>query len=40
MLDDDIEKKLRIKQANEIKKSSTNVSFSMIINETLRKNLK
>ena len=40
MLDDDVDKKLRGKQAEAIRKSSASVSFSMVINETLRKNLK
>lgn len=40
MLEDDIDKKLRAKQAEMIKKSSSSISFSMVINETLRKNLK
>ena len=40
MLEEDIEKKLRQKQAEEIKKTTASVSFSTVINETLRKNLK
>lgn len=40
MLDDDIAKKLRMIQSKKILKESKNVSFSAIIGETLRKNLK
>jgi len=40
VLDDDIIKKLREKQAKLIKKSSEHVSFSRIVNETLRKHFK
>lgn len=38
-LDDEIDKKLRVKQAAMIKKSSSSVSFSSVINETLAKAL-
>ena len=40
MLDDDIASKLRKIQAEGIKRSSISVSFSHVINETLRKGLK
>ena len=40
MLDDDIASKLRKIQAGGIKRSSKSVSFSRVINETLRKGLK
>ncbi len=40
MLDDDIDKKLRILQADKIKKSQKSVNFSHVINATLRKQLK
>jgi len=39
-LDDEVYKKLRQIQANEIRNTSDNVSFSKIINEVLRKTLK
>ena len=40
VLDSDLDKKLRINQANRIAKSKTSVSFSRVINDTLRKGLK
>ncbi len=40
VLEDDILKKLRIIQAKQIKDSSVSVSFSKVINETLKKSLK
>ena len=40
MLDDDLDKKLRSRQADLIKKSSGSISFSRVLNETLRKSLK
>jgi hypothetical protein len=40
MLEDDIDKKLRTKQAEEIRKTSSSVSFSMVVNDVLRKSLK
>ena len=40
MLDDDLVKKLHETQAKQIKKSISSVSFSAILNETLRKSLK
>ena len=40
MLDDDIAKKLRLKQAKLLKASKKSVSFSKVINEELRSSLK
>ena len=40
ILDDDLAKKLREKQAKLIKNSTKSVSFSRVLNETLRKSLK
>jgi len=40
MLDDDLAAKLRKMQAEQIKKSNGSISFSHVINETLRKELK
>jgi predicted transcriptional regulator len=40
MIDDDLDRKLRVLQAKAIQKRSTSVSYSSIINEMLRKNLK
>ena len=40
MIDDDIDKKLRLLQAKEITKTVQSVSFSQTLNDTLRKNLK
>jgi len=40
MLDDDVAKKLRLIQAKMIQTQSTSVSFSKVINETLKKGLK
>jgi hypothetical protein len=40
VIEDDILKKLRIIQAKQIKDSSASVSFSKVINETLKKSLK
>jgi len=39
-LDDVLIKKLHEKQAKLIKKSAESISFSRVVNETLRKNLK
>lgn len=36
MLDDDINKKLRIKHASLVKKADNAVSFSKVLNDTLR----
>ncbi len=40
MVDDDVDKKLRIIQAKEISKTQSSVSFSRVINEMLRKKVK
>jgi len=40
ILDDDLVKKLRERQAKLIKESSSSVSFSRVLNETVRKSLK
>ena len=40
VLDDDIYKKLRIKQASLIKTNLKSVSFSIVINDELQKSLK
>lgn len=40
MLDDDVVKKLRNKQSKLIQESNKAVSFSHVINETLKENLK
>ena len=40
MLDDDLDKKLRIIQAKAIQNTTSSVSFSAVINETLRNKLK
>ncbi len=40
VLDDDLVKKLRDKQAKLIKESAKSVSFSRVVNETLRKGIK
>jgi len=40
MLDDDLDKKLRMIQAKDIQSTTSSVSFSSVINEVLRKNLK
>ena len=40
VLDDDLLKKLREKQAKLIKESIKSVSFSSVVNQTLRKNIK
>ncbi len=40
MIDDDLVKKLRDKQAKLIKESTKSVSFSRVVNETLRKGIK
>jgi hypothetical protein len=40
MIDDDLDKKIRLIQAKKIQDTNKIVSFSEIINETLRKNLK
>ncbi|MCJ8306906.1 MAG: hypothetical protein HRU07_07665 [Nitrosopumilus sp.] len=40
MIDDDLDKKLRLLQAKEIVKSTKSVSFSSTLNDVLRKRLK
>ncbi len=40
VLEDDLLKRLRERQAKLIKESSESVSFSRVVNETLRKNAK
>lgn len=40
MLDEDIEKILRLKQAKLIKKLNQSISFSRVINDALREGLK
>ena len=39
LLDDDLEVKLRLRQAKLIQKTKDSVSFSHILNETIRKGL-
>jgi predicted transcriptional regulator len=40
MIDDDLDKKLRSIQAKAIQSTTSSVSYSKVINETLRKKLK
>jgi len=40
VLDDDLVKKLREKQAKLIKESAKSVSFSSVVNQTIRKSIK
>jgi len=40
MLDDDLDKKLRLIQAKEIQSTTSSVSFSAVLNNTLRTSLK
>jgi len=40
MIDDDLDKKLRIRQSKMIQQEQSSYSFSKVINEVLRKNLK
>ncbi len=40
MIDQDLDKKLRIMQAKIIQKESKSVSYSRVLNETLRKAIK
>ena len=40
IIDDDVDKKLRDIQAKQIQATTSSVSFSKVINETLRRNLK
>ena len=39
MIDDDLDRKLRLKQAKEIQKQSKSVSYSKVLNDTLRSGL-
>lgn len=40
LIDDDLDKKIRLLQAKEITKSTKSVSYSKIVNGIIRKNLK
>ena len=40
MLDDDLDKKIRLVQAKAIQSTTSSVSFSSVINKVLRNNLK
>ena len=40
MIDDDLDKKLRLRQAKLISQEQTSYSFSRVINEVIRKSLK
>ena len=40
MIDDDLDRKLRLLQAREIQSTTSSVSYSQIINQTLQKKLK
>ena len=40
MIDDDIDKKLRLIQSKQIAKTSESVSYSKVINDELKKQLK
>ncbi len=40
MLDDDMDRKLRIKQADLIRKNQKSISFSKVINDVLRGKVK
>ncbi len=40
VIDDDLVKKLRLKQSKKLKRTNKSVSFSAVINETLRIGLK
>ena len=40
MIDDDLDKKLRLRQAKLIQQAQASYSYSKVINETLRKVLK
>ena len=40
MIDEDIDKKLRLRQAKQIQQENGSVSFSSVLNDTLRKALK
>ncbi len=40
MINDDLDKKLRLFQANAIKKTTSSVSYSSVINQLVRKQVK
>jgi hypothetical protein len=40
MIDDEIDKKLRLIQAKQIAKTTSSISYSQVLNETLRRQLK
>jgi len=40
MIDDDLNKKIRLRQAKMIQQNKTSYSFSKALNDTLRKSLK
>ena len=40
MIDDDLEKKLRLRQAKMIQQEQASYSYSKVLNEVLRKSLK
>jgi len=40
MIDDDLDKKLRLRQAKLIQQEQSSCSYSKVLNETLRKTLK
>ncbi|MDX1441466.1 MAG: hypothetical protein R3237_03315 [Nitrosopumilaceae archaeon] len=40
MIDDEVDKKLRMIQAKQISKTNSSVSYSQVLNEQLRKSLK
>ena len=40
MIDEDLDKKIRIRQARQIQQESASVSFSSVLNDVLRKALK
>lgn len=40
MIDDDLDKKLRLRQAKLIQQEQTSYSYSKVLNETIRKILK
>ncbi len=39
-IDEDLDKKLRLRQAKQIKEEQSSVSYSKVLNESLRKSLK
>jgi hypothetical protein len=40
MIDEDLDKKIRLLQAKQISKTSSSVSYSQVVNEDIRKHLK